>query len=158
MTISRSAVVSVGLALVSLSLAGCRDYEFLSPAPTLRGITIPLPPPSFVDEILITIDIEGTVPMGFEGPGTEANVFEKGTQRGYFVFTETNDYTVHDVLVDLTDNCIETWVVTSDEEESTRIDSKAVLLEGDVCGTDPSCSAPDMLGVCVCLEKWPAGC
>jgi hypothetical protein len=158
MSTTRSAALSVVLALAALvGVGGCRDYEFLAASPTLRGITIPLPPPSFADELLISIDLEGTVPMGFEGPDTQAFVFEKGTQRGYFVFTDTSDYTVHDVLVDLDDNCIETWVLAGDEE-STRVDYKAVLLEGEVCTTDASCSAPDMLGVCVCLEKWSVGC
>ncbi len=148
-----STALSIGL----VALAGCRDYEFLSPAPTLRGITIPLPPPSFADDLLISIDLEGTVPMGFEGPGTQAFVYEKGTQRGYFVFTDTNEYTVYDVILDLDDNCIETWVVAGEGDESTRVDYKAVLLEGEACA-DPSCSAPDQLGACVCLEKWSAGC
>jgi hypothetical protein len=158
MSITRSAALSVGLALVALSAGGCRDYEFLSPQATLRGITIPLPPPSFADDVLISIDLEGTVPMGFEGPGTQAFVFEKGTQRGYFVITDTTEYTVYDVLVDLDDNCISTWVVDGMGEESTLVDYKAVLLEGEACVDDSSCSAPDMLGACVCLEKWPAGC
>jgi hypothetical protein len=149
--------LSLGLAVVVLSVGGCREYEFLAAPPTLRGITIPLPPPSFADDLLISLDLEGTVPVSFVGPGTEAFVFEKGTQRGYFVFTDTNEYTVYDLLVDLDDNCIETWVVSEDDEESTRIDYKAVLLEGEACA-DPSCSAPDQLGACVCLEKWSAGC
>lgn len=158
MSITRRAALTVGLGLVALSVGGCRDYEFLAAPPSLRGITIPLPPPSFADEGLITIDLEGTVPAGFVGPGTKALVFEKGTQRGYFVFTDTPDYTIYDLLVDLEDNCIETWVVSEDDEESTRIDYKAVLLEGEACAEDMSCSAPDLLGACVCLEKWSAGC
>jgi hypothetical protein len=158
MSKTRSAALSVGLALVALSIGGCRDYEFLAPQATLRGITIPLPPPSFADDKLITIDLEGTVPMGFEGPGTQAFVYEQTTERGYFTFTYTSEYTVYDVLVDLDDNCIETWVVDAQGEESTLVNYKAVLLEGEACVDDPSCSAPDMLGACVCLEKWPAGC
>lgn len=154
---SAARTIALVLALVPLAATGCRDYEFLAPAPNLRGITIPLPPPSFADEKLIHIDLEGTVPMGFEGEGTQAYVFEEGTQRGYFVLSDGPSYTVYDVLIDLDDNCIETWVVTAEGEESTLVDYKAVLLEGEAC-SDDACSAPDQLGACVCLEKWQAGC
>jgi hypothetical protein len=46
-----------------------------------------------------------------------------------------------------------------DGEESSTVDYKAVLREGEeACTTDSSCSAMDELGVCLCLEKWNVGC
>ncbi|MCA9687472.1 MAG: hypothetical protein KC457_35245 [Myxococcales bacterium] len=53
------------LAVLALSLltasTGCVEHPFLIQPPSLRGITIPLPPPSFADEVLISIDVEGYV-------------------------------------------------------------------------------------------------
>ncbi len=138
---------------------GCNEPRFLVPAPQLRGITIPLPPPSYTDEVMIRIDVEGNVPFGFDSPGSQAFLLEKVTDRGYFVDVEGISYTFFDVLVDVTDNCLEVWFVDGvDGEESTLVDYKAVLREGDECTADESCSAPDELGVCLCLEKWTVGC
>jgi hypothetical protein len=147
------------IGLVGAGAIGCNEPRFLVPAPTLRGITIPLPPPSYGDAVLVHIDVEGSVPFGFEAPGTEAFLYEKSTGRGYFVGTEGISYTVYDVLVDVTDNCIQSWFVDGvDGEESSRVDYKAVLHEGDACAADDTCSVPDELGVCLCLEKWTTGC
>lgn len=150
----------VGLALVCGITVGCNEPRFLIPAPTLRGITIPLPPPSFADEVLVRIDVEGNVPFGFDVPGTQAFLYEKVTGRGYFVGTDGMKYTIYDVLVDVTDNCMQTWFVDGvDGELSSSVDYKAVLREGEeACTSDATCSAMDELGVCLCLEKWTVGC
>ena len=137
---------------------------FLTPAPTLRGITIPLPPPSFADEVVFYVDVEGNVPIGYQHPETQAYLFEKVTGRGYFVNLEDNEltnFTVHDVLVDINDNCLETWFVDGvDGDLSSVVDYRIVVLEGDgddACGA-PSCSEMDEQGMCLCLEKWAVGC
>ena len=141
-------------------MTGCNEPRFLVPAPTLRGITIPLPPPSFADEVLVHVDVSGELPLSFDSPGTQAFLYEKVTGRGYFVDTDGIDYTIYDVLVDVGDNCMQTWFIDGfDTEESTRVDYKAVLREGEeACSEDSSCSAMDELGVCLCLEKWSFGC
>jgi hypothetical protein len=148
------------LVLICAVTVGCNEPRFLIPAPTLRGITIPLPPPSFADEVLVRIDVEGNVPFGFDVPGTQAFLYEKVTGRGYFVDTDGMNYTIYDVLVDVTDNCMQTWFIDGvDGEESSTIDYKAVLREGEeACTADSTCSAMDELGVCLCLEKWTVGC
>ena len=152
-------ICAVGLCLTSTA---CNDPLFLTPAPTLRGITIPLPPPSFGDEVLLYIDVEGNVPLGYQHPETKAYLHEKVTDRGYFVGLEDNEltnYTIRDVLIDVNDNCLETWFVDGvDGEPSSVVDYKAVLLEGEDACADPSCSAMDEMGMCLCLEKWTVGC
>ena len=150
------------LAVLALSLltasTGCVEHPFLIQPPSLRGITIPLPPPSFADEVLISIDVEGSVPYGFDDPGTQAFLYEKGTDRGYFTFIDGGSYTIYDVLVDINDNCLETWFVGIDNDESSVVDYKVQLREGaEACGA-PGCSAMDDLGACLCLEKWTVGC
>jgi hypothetical protein len=145
------------LAMAAVTLA-CNEATFLIPSPTLRGITIPLPPPSIVEEGAVTIDVEGAIPLGFEGPGTQAFLYEKGTGRGYFVYADEQMFTIYDVLVDIDNNCLESWFVDGvDGEESTVVNYKAVVAEGDAC-MEPSCSEADQLGACLCLEKWSAGC
>jgi hypothetical protein len=149
---------AASLVLVGLLTGACNQHQFLVPAPTLRGITIPLPPPSFADEVLLEIDVEGSVPFGFEDPGTTAYLYEKSTGRGYFTMVEDGGFIHHDVLVDIEDNCLETWFEDIDGQESTMIDYKVELREGaEACG-DPDCSAMDDVGACLCLEKWQVGC
>jgi hypothetical protein len=153
----RWARIASVLAMASVTLA-CNEPHFLIPSPTLRGITIPLPPPSIAEEGFVTIDVEGAIPLGFEGPGTKAFLYEKGTSRGYFVYADEQTFTIYDVLVDVGDNCLESWFVDGvDEAESTVVNYKAVLAEGEAC-MEPSCSEPDQLGACLCLEKWTTGC
>ncbi len=154
----RAARAAGALALL-VSLAGCNEHYFLAPSPSLRGITIPLPPPSFADEVTLRIDVSGTAPIGFDSPGSQAFLYERGTDRGYFVFVEDGDWTIEEVLVDLSNNCLETWVVDgASGDETPMVDYKVILREGDECLEDTSCSAQDMLGACLCLEKWSAGC
>jgi len=154
-----SAVALLAISGTCLTITtGCNEPRFLIPSPTLRGITIPLPPPSIADEVLVHIDVAGNIPFGFDGPGTQAFLFEKVTGRGYFVGTDGVTYTIYDVLVDVGNNCMQTWFVDGIEESST-VDYKALLREGEeACEADDTCSAMDELGVCLCLEKWPAGC
>jgi hypothetical protein len=156
----RARPVARGLLVGALATVtiGCNQPQFLTPPPTLRGITIPLPPPSFVDEGLVTIDVEGGIPLGFQGPGTQAFLYEEGTGRGYFVYAEQQSFIINDVLVDIEDNCLESWFVDGvDAEESSTVDYKVVLAEGEAC-MDISCSQMDLQGACLCLEKWSAGC
>jgi hypothetical protein len=153
----RWARIASVLAMSVFTLA-CNEPHFLIPSPTLRGITIPLPPPSIVDEGLVTIDVEGGIPLGFEGPGTKAFLYEKGTDRGYFVYADETTFTIYDVLVDIGDNCLESWFVDGiDGSESTVVNYKAVIAEGEAC-MELSCSEVDQQGACLCLEKWTTGC
>ena len=86
-------------------------------------------------------------------------MYEKGTGRGYFVFTDEMTYTISDVLVDIDDNCLESWFVDGmDGEESTAVDYKVVLQEGAEACSGVTCSEMDQVGACLCLEKWTVGC
>lgn len=155
---SKLAMVAMVVATCVVTV-GCNEPRFLIPPPTLRGIAIPLPPPSIADEVLIYIDVEGTVPMGFDHPETQAFVKETATDRGYFVSTQGLEFTIQDVLVDIGDNCLETWFIDGvDGDESSLVSYKAILLEGVEACADPSCSALDDVGACLCLEKWTTGC
>jgi len=158
----RRTLAAALLTITCASVTGCNDPMFLTPAPTLRGITIPLPPPSFADEVMLYIDVEGNVPVGYQHEDTNAYLLEKRTGRGYFVGLDGGDltsYTIRDVLIDVNDNCLETWFVDGvDYEPSTVVDYKAVLREGAEACMDTSCSAMDEQGMCLCLEKWTVGC
>ncbi|GEM_PF-3215734 len=152
-------VVAAVMLLGTASLSACIEHQFLISPPSLRGITIPLPPPSFADEVLVTIDVEGSVPFGFDNPGTEAFLYEKGTDRGYFVPVDGASYVIYDVLVDIEDNCLETWFVDGlDGDASSVVDYKVQLREGAEACADTSCSAMDLEDACLCLEKWSLGC
>ncbi len=83
-----------------------------------RGISIPLPPPSVLQapqqEVEVHGALEGTFDEGAEvrivdtAGGDEASVAPEGTS---FIAT---------LEVDLTDACLETWVVDADGVESER--------------------------------------
>ncbi|NVB42203.1 hypothetical protein G6O69_30550 [Pseudenhygromyxa sp. WMMC2535] len=144
---------------LALSTSACVEHQLLIQAPSLRGITIPLPPPSFADEVIVSIDFEGSVPSGFDVPGTKAYLYEKSTGRGYFTLTEGASFVIYDVLVDIDDNCLETWFVDGFEgEESSVSDYKVALQEGEEACSASGCSEMDEVGACVCLEKWSLGC
>lgn len=149
--------VAVGALTVAMA-AGCNPHPFLIPAPNLRGITIPLPPPSFADEVLVTMDLSGTAPESEDSPGTRAFLYEKGTDRGYFVFVDDGAFTFSDVIVDIDDNCLETWLVDGDGDESTSAQYRVQLREGVEACESLSCSEQDEVGACLCLEPWTVGC
>jgi hypothetical protein len=156
--VARRGLHGFALGVLATVAVGCNEPRFLIPGPTLRGITIPLPPPSIVDEMLVTIDVEGGIPLGFQGPGTRAFLYEQGTGRGYFVYAEQQSFIISDVLVDIEDNCLESWFIDGvDDEESSVVNYKVVLGEGEAC-MDVSCSQMDQQGACLCLEKWTTGC
>ena len=154
---TRRRVAACALAFLGLSaFAGCNQISFLSPSPNVRGITIPLPPPSIVASPEIRIDLEGDLDDLIEPDGTRVSVFEKTSGRGYYTFSAGGSWLVQDVLLDVTDNCL---VLSSNDVEggpSSTQQFKAFITSGEECV--PGCSAPDTLGDCVCFEKWNSGC
>ena len=142
-----------------LSLSACNQVSFYRRGPSLRGITIPLPPPSFHDEQIVEIDVDGSVPSD-AGRGTQVFLYDYGVQDGYFEYAaENGSFLFEDVPVDLQDNCLELYYVTPDDEESGSTFYRAVLRNGpEECTELNQCSEQDAEGACVCLEKWNSGC
>jgi hypothetical protein len=149
----------LAVAAIAVGAAACHHVSFPVDAPSLRGITIPLPPPNWSDEPEQRFDIEGRLPTGYDAPGIAVYLYEKVTGRGYFTYAIDRDFLVEDVLVDLTDNCLETWFIDDESgDESTPTNYKVELVDDPMCAEDPTCSEPDEQGVCACLVEWTTGC
>lgn len=150
-----------GLLLAAFVAAGtgCPNVSFPVDSPNLRGITIPLPPPNWQDDPVQRFDIEGRLPTGYDSPGTEVFLYEQVTDRGYWTFADGQDFLVPDVLVDVTNNCIDTWFVDGEtDDESTPTAYKVELSDEPDCELEENCSEPDDVGVCACLVEWTTGC
>lgn len=154
----RGAGSLVLLALLSLSSA-CNSYSFYLDGPNFRGITVPLPPPSYKAlQEPIRIDVEGSLPGGQSDPDAIAYLYDVTGERGYFTIVEPDGRTfiVRDVLTDLADNCFASYVEIDGQETDVAF-FEIVVLEGDACD-DSLCSAQDEEGACLCVDPWSLPC
>ena len=139
-----------------LSASACNEVSFLRPPPYPRGITIPVPPPSFTSETEHRFDVEGDLPPSEAPDATRVELFEKTTGRGYYTHSVGGSWFIPEVLVDLDDHCLTVTSRDETQEISSEQDFKLILETGDAC--EPGCSAPDDEGNCVCIEFWNSGC
>ncbi|GEM_PF-4359401 len=146
------------------TLVGCNEVNpfSLGDVPSFRGLTIPLPPPSYIDDPWVQVDVDGRVPHSAANTGTQVTLFEKVTERGYFTYVDQGEFLVPDVLLDVTNNCMWTYYLEDGgQNQSALAYYKVVLLdssvEASVCEED-QCSPLDEQGMCACLEKWETGC
>ena len=148
----------MSLALSVLSGA-CNTYSFYLDGPNFRGITVPLPPPSFRDVATLRIEVEGTLPGGQRDPDAIAYLYDVVGERGYFTVVEPNgrSFFVRDVLVDPLDNCFASYVEINGEETDATF-FEVVLRDGDEACSDSSCSAQDDEGTCLCIDPWSLPC
>ncbi|MBK8264139.1 MAG: hypothetical protein IPK80_22725 [Nannocystis sp.] len=101
------------LALIS----GCNFGGFALPSPTIHGISVPIPPPSLTAEPVQEVEIEGSLTLQSPTPETLVYLYEKGTDRGHFVFAdESGAFRFVDVALDLTNNCMQVWYEEPGEE------------------------------------------
>lgn len=151
------------LALVALlPLAACGGEPiFLRDGPDFRGITVPLPPPSFQGNPVVDVDLEGAFPQGRGGPGSRVFVQETVTDLGYFIDIVDDEpmFLVPDVTLDATDNCLRTWYIDGQDaiESADRFYRVTIQTEPDVCA-EGNCSAADEEGACLCIDVRNSGC
>jgi hypothetical protein len=68
------------------------------------------PPPSLKAAPVQRVDVEGELPDSSPEPKTRVELYEAVSGRGYFTFAAGDgSFRIEDVLVDLTDNCLEVW-------------------------------------------------
>lgn len=121
------------LFVVGVLAAGCND-----PAPVAahrsavligdRGISIPLPPPSVLQAPQQEIEVQGAL-EGIFDEGSEVRIVDTAGGDEASVSPDGASFTAT-LEVDLTDVCLETWVVDADGVESERR-SYSALVEAD---------------------------
>lgn len=155
-----SKLFSLCALLAGVSAVACTP-TFLSENGTpadFRGITIPLPPPSFHDNPNLTIDVDGSI--GQEpGPGTVVGLWESVAQEGRLTAPDDEgDFVFEGVDVVADQSCLEIWYDTNEAGDIVRSEIaayKVVILEGDDMCNDAAntCSEQDDNGACLCLDR-----
>ena len=124
-----------GLLLSTLGLTGCVAHD---PEPAFRaavlvgdrGISIPLPPPSLVDEPEQDVDVEGEViGLGDEIDGLVVRIVDHagGAELDVQLVEGSNAFRGEGLSIDLSDNCIELWLVDAEGREGERAQYQAVI-------------------------------
>ena len=124
-----------GFVLATLCLGGCVSH---SPEPAFRaavliddrGISIPLPPPSLVDEPEQDVDVDGEVIGLPDDPtGLMVRIVDSAGGAELEVPLADGAATFHGegLAIDLSDNCIELWLVDADGHEGERAQYRAII-------------------------------
>ncbi len=137
--------MSSGL-LALVALAACNEVVFPDAPPDLHGISVPIPPPSLTAEPIQQVDVEGSLATDMPTPSTLVYLYETRSARGYFVLADDNgDFVIHDVLLDLTDNCMQVW---SKEPGAEGQESQHTAFKASIAADDQS----------VDVAEWKSGC
>ena len=124
-----------GFVLSTLALGACVSHH---PEPAFRasvliddrGISIPLPPPSLVDEPEQDVDVEGEVIGLAEGQGGLTVHIEDqagGAAIDVPLAEGTHAFHAEGLPIDLSDNCIELWLVDADGREGEHVEYQALI-------------------------------
>lgn len=122
--------------VLSTLLVGCVAHD---PEPAFRaavyigdrGISIPLPPPSLVDDPEQEVDVEGEV-IGLDEQvdGLVVRIVDQsGGAELEVSLAEGSTFHAEGLPIDLSDNCIELWLVDADGREGERTQYQALIDE-----------------------------
>jgi hypothetical protein len=127
-----------GFVLSTLGLGACVQHD---PEPAFRasvliddrGISIPLPPPSLVDEPEQDVDVEGEVIGRVLGPGLLVRVVDHagGAELDMPLIEGSNAFHGEGLAIDLSDNCLELWLVDEEGREGARAQYQAIIDASD---------------------------
>lgn len=150
------------LAVLTIGL-GCNTHLLPTQGPDFRGITIPLPPPSYHGVDSIAIDVEGTIPGGKPGQGTIVHLWESVAAGGETVPAEDNgDFIFEDYLVYPNQSCLELeyyWTEAGQHMESMPNFFQVLVFDGaEMCDDNDLCSDRADDDSCLCLEPRNDGC
>jgi hypothetical protein len=140
-----------GFVLSTLGLAACASHE---PQPAFRasiliddrGISIPLPPPSLVDEPEQAVDVKGEV-IGV-GEGVEGLVVRivdhaGGAELDVPLAAGQGSFHGSGLTIDLSDNCLSLWLVDASGREGERTQVQAIIdASGQAIEVAEGCDEP----------------
>jgi hypothetical protein len=145
----------VALALVTTVVGACGTHE-VSPAyrRTIafddRGISVPLPPPSLIDQPEQEVELHGTT-AGRDAivAGTKVHVEDvDGEATGELVLAAgADEFTVEHLDVDLRTHCFEVWLETPDGLVSEPTQVRAHIIDAKTLETTPGCESTRTLAV-----------
>lgn len=137
-------------ALATLTLAGvlcaCVVHE---PKPAFRagvylgdrGISVPLPPPSLVDEPQQDVEVDGEVETDKPlAAGSTVHVVDlhSGERVEVELAAGSSEFTAS-LHLDLTDHCLELWVQTPDGEVGDRMQYRAEIVDATTLDVNEGC-------------------
>lgn len=140
-----------GFVLMTLGLGACASHD---PRPAFRasvliddrGISIPLPPPSLVDDPEQEVDVEGEViGIAEDVDGLVVRIVDQAGGAELDVPLTDGNTTFHGtgLAIDLSDNCIEVWLVDADGREGERTQVQALIdASGQSIEVVEGCDAP----------------
>jgi len=142
--------------------AGCNDVFFAEPAPHFRGITVPLPPPSFAAQPQVAAELEGNIGTPLGAP-TIVSLWRDDDPVGLSVAAQdSGDFEFPEVEITLDQTCIELYFEVDDGAQarpSQHAFYQVVTMSDEACTDDAFiCSAVDLVGDCVCLDERASGC
>ena len=134
-TIPLRSLLLLGL-LSAGALLGCAPFgaPFVFSAPTFRGISVPIPPPSLAAEPVQDVDIDGSTNLMDPVPQTLIYLYEHRSDQGHFVFADdAGDFKFTEIELDLTNNCIQVWFEEPGEDGTRSEDGfyQASIAEDD---------------------------
>ncbi len=94
-----------------------------------RGISIPLPPPSLIDEPKQDVEVEGEV-VGLAAPqGVSVVIIDNAGDAEAEIPLASDDgaFRASGLSIDLTDNCLELWLESADGEQGEHQQYRAVI-------------------------------
>lgn len=147
-----------GLVLAALlaGTAGCNEHPVGTGfTPEFRGITVPLPPPSFRSATLVDLELRGSA-AGYQGG--RALLWEERDPRGIAApIDATGNFHFPAWSLNPRNHCLELRAQGSIKGPSNASYYGLVLKQAAEC-TSPQCSAADRQGECVCLLRFHANC
>lgn len=106
-----------------------------------RGISVPLPPPSLIDEPEQEVDVHGTIEGDPIAAGTRVHVEDtEGDAMGEVELAKgATSFGVSGLVVDLRRHCLEVWLETPDGRDSEPTYVRAHIVDAKTLATSEGC-------------------
>jgi hypothetical protein len=135
------------LLLCALMLGGCAQHDARPAFRSAlsigdRGISIPLPPPSVLEEPNVDVDIDGEViGKGEVEAGLVAHVLELegDAEASVELPAGATAFRIESLPLDLTDNCLEAWLADAEGAESDHVTYHAIVEDDETILVTPGC-------------------
>lgn len=152
----RGSWIGLLLGTALLGMMGCNEHPVGTGfTPEFRGITVPLPPPSFRSATLVDLELRGSA-AGYEGG--RALLWEERDPRGIAAAIDAaGNFQFPAWSINPRKHCLELRAQGTIAGPSNASYYALVIKQASQCDS-PQCSASDRQGECVCLMRFHANC